>query len=164
METRWSKLSRSLLGTREIVGPKHSPTILGWCKTLGAAILGITVKDDETAWCGTFMAWVFYSVGIKPPKIAVRAKAWAAWGVALKFAVPGAVLVFDRAGGGHVGEYVKENKTAYLVRGGNQGNAVSEVWIEKARCVAIRWPAGEPLPTSSPVVVTASGKVSTNEA
>jgi len=52
------------------------------------------------------------------------------------------VLVFDRAGGGHVGFYVGEDLTSYDVLGGNQGDRVSIMRLEKSRCVARRWPIG----------------------
>lgn len=161
---KWLTFATTLIGTREIVGPKHSPVIMAWVKKLGAKILGINVTDDETPWCGTAMAHVFNECGFTPPKIAVRASAWGSWGVPLKVAVPGAVLVFQRPGGGHVGLYVRETKDAYCVRGGNQSNAFNDTWIEKSRCVAIRWPAGAPLPTAAPVVVASRGAVSKNEA
>lgn len=161
---KWLEIAKSYLGTREIVGSKHSPVIMGWIKKLGAKVLGILPKDDETPWCGTFAAEVMVEAGFTPPKIAIRASEWAKWGVGLKAGAPGAILVFQRPGGGHVGFYVAETKTMFKVRGGNQGNAVSDTWIEKSRCIAIRWPAGHPLPTAGPVVVATSGPVSKNEA
>lgn len=45
----WMTYARSLIGVREIRGPKHSGTIMGWIKALGAGKLGVTVRDDETA-------------------------------------------------------------------------------------------------------------------
>lgn len=67
-EPRWLAYARTLIGTREIPGPKHSPVIMGWIKKLGPKILGINVTDDETPWCGTFMAHVMHENGIMPPK------------------------------------------------------------------------------------------------
>lgn len=162
---KWLEIAKSYLGTREVVGPKHSAVILGWIKRLGAAVLGVAPKDDETPWCGTFAAEVMSEAGFTPPKIAIRASSWATWGVGLKAGTPGAILVFQRPGGGHVGFYVAETKTAFKVRGGNQSNAVTDTWIDKARCIAIRWPAGIPLPTFGPVLVSTSGvPLSKNEA
>jgi len=134
--------ARSLIGTKEIPGSANSPTIMGWIKRLGAKVLGTVVKDDATAWCGTFAAHCVASVGLTPPPIAVRAKAWATWGANLRAdrLVYGAVLVFEREGGGHVGFYIGEDKDAYHVLGGNQGDAVSVTRILKSRCIARRWP------------------------
>jgi uncharacterized protein (TIGR02594 family) len=85
--------------------------------------------------------------GLTPPPIAVRAKAWATWGQNIRpeRIAPGAVLVFERSGGGHVGFYVGEDKTNYHVLGGNQGDRVSIMRLEKSRCIARRWPTGRPV-------------------
>lgn len=145
----WMDLASSLIGVREVAGPKNSPTIMGWIKKLGRR-LGIDVKDDETAWCGTFVAHIISTALPREdlPPVAVRAKAWATWGRELISPRTGCVLVFDRAGGGHVGFYGGETSTAYRVLGGNQGDAVSWTWIAKARCVAMRWPRTFPLPAA----------------
>lgn len=162
---KWFEVAKSLIGTREIVGPKHNPTILAWAKKLGAKVLGISITDDETAWCGLFVAHCVSEAGLTPAPIAVRASSWEAWGANLRAdrLAPGAVLVFKRPGGGHVGFYVGEDAMAYHVLGGNQGNAVSVTRIEKARCVARRWPAGVPV-TGAPVWINGTGKLSKNEA
>lgn len=162
---KWLDIAQGYLGTREIPGAKHSPVIMGWIKKLGAKVLGIAPGDDETPWCGTFAAAVMVEAGFTPPKIAIRASEWAKWGVPLVHGTPGAILIFKRPGGGHVGFYVAETSTAFKVRGGNQGNAVSDTWIAKDRCVAIRWPEGAPMPTAGRVMVAASGApLSRNEA
>jgi uncharacterized protein (TIGR02594 family) len=164
---RWYGLARSLIGTREIVGAQHSPTIMGWIAGLGAKVLGITVRDDETPWCATFMAHVMATSGIAPPPIAVRAASWANWGRELIAPRLGAVLVFTRQGGGHVGIYVGERSDAFRVLGGNQDNAVTETWIAKTRLAkgGIRWPAGELLPGGGRVLLSNDGApLSRNEA
>lgn len=162
---KWYDEAKRLTGTREIVGPKHNPTILAWAKALGAKVLGINVVDDETAWCGLFVAHCVSVAGLAPAPIAVRASSWETWGANLapdKLTL-GAVLVFKRPGGGHVGFYVGEDATCYHVLGGNQGNAVSITRIEKSRCVARRWPVGVPV-IGGPVKLTTGGAVSKNEA
>jgi len=160
-EPEWMKAARANIGLREIVGPRHEPRILAMVKRVGAW-LGVAVKDDETPWCGTFVADMMLSSGQKPPKIAVRAKSWASWGREITPRL-GAVLVFGRAGGGHVGFYAGEDATAFHVLGGNQGNAVSITRIAKNRLLACRWPALLDSQTK-PVHLTAAGKLSENEA
>jgi hypothetical protein len=64
------------------------------------------------------------------------------------------VLVFQRPGGGHLGFYVGEDERAYHVLGGNQGDCVSITRIAKDRCIAIRWPSGQPV-NGKPVKMTA---------
>lgn len=161
----WFDVAQSLIGTREIVGPKHNPTILVWAKKLGSKVLGINITDDEFAWCGLFVAHCIAEAGITPAPFAVRASSWETWGFNLRAdrLAPGAVLVFKRPGGGHVGFYVGEDKDCYHVLGGNQGNAVSITRIEKARCVARRWPKDVAV-FDAPVWVNAKGTISKDEA
>lgn len=163
MTVPWMDYARTLIGVREIPGARHNPVIMGWIKGLGRK-LGITVKDDETAWCGTFVAHVLDKFGVEPPPIAVRAKAWLDWGRQLVGPRPGCVLVFGRAGGGHVGFYVGEDRTAYHVLGGNQGNAVSITRIAKDRLLGMRWPFGVILPPINRVHLNPNGSLSRNEA
>jgi hypothetical protein len=77
---------------------------------------------------------------------------------------PGAVLVFKRPGGGHVGFYVGEDATSYFVLGSNQADSVCIERISKDRCVALRWPT-ESNPIGGPLMMASNGiPVSTNEA
>lgn len=163
-EPRWLTFARKLIGVREIKGPRHSPTIMGWINAMGAKVLGITVQDDETAWCGTFVAHVMTACDFHTRHrdtgkniIAVRAKAWLDWGRILLGPRLGCVMVFDRAGGGHVGFYVGEDRSHFHILGGNQGNAVSIMRLEKSRCVGMRWPFGPDLPPVKRVNLDASG-------
>lgn len=162
-DPRWLKLARSRIGIREIPGPKHNSNILEWIGKLTPKRLGMVISDDETPWCGTFVASVMLDSGVEPPPVAARALSWADWGQTLATPVLGAILVFKRPGGGHVGFYAGEDDLAYHVLGGNQSNAVNVARIEKARCVAIRWPAAEPV-FGDRVFVSTNGKpVSRNE-
>lgn len=162
--TPWLDIARANIGVAEVVGPKHSPTIMGWIRELGTKALGIEVKDDETAWCGTFVGMcILRSLPNEPlPPILVRASAWASFGVACK-ASPGAIMVFARPGGGHVGIYEGEDATHFHIVGGNQGNRVSRMRLEKSRLTAIRWPSTVPLPTRGAVQMNAAGEVSKDE-
>lgn len=162
---KWFEVAKSLIGTKEFAGAANNATIMGWAKRLGARVLGIVYAGDHVPWCGLFVAHCVAEAGLTPAPIAVRASSWETWGSNLRAdrLAPGAVLVFKRPGGGHVGFYVGEDATAYHVLGGNQGNAVSITRIEKARCVARRWPAGVPV-EGAPVWIKGNGKLSTNEA
>jgi uncharacterized protein (TIGR02594 family) len=163
-EPRWLTAARAHIGVREIKGPKHNPTIMGWIKRLTPKKLGIAVNDDETPWCGTFMAAVMSEAGFATPPIAVRASSWGAWGTPLIKPSPGAVMVFTRQGGGHVGLYVGEDATAYHVLGGNQSDSVSITRIAKSRLTTARWPPGLPVPKAGTVVLDGSGqRLSVNE-
>ncbi len=170
----WLTTARKLLGTREAAGAANNPTIIGWGKRLGVKVLGMVYNADSTPWCGLFVAQCLSAGGIdlaasgfNRMTVAVRAKAWATWGANLRTThlAPGAILVFDRPGGGHVGFYVGEDATAYHVLGGNQSNNVTIARIEKSRLLASRWPKGVPV-VGGPVrmAIVAGVPLSRNEA
>lgn len=158
-EPSWLKIARSYEGLKEIPGPRHNQTIIRWLGKLKA-----WWSDDETPWCGVFVARCMQESNLSYPKFYMRAKAWSDYGSLLRRdrLALGAILVFDRAGGGHVGFYVGEDAGHYFVLGGNQGNAVNVMKLGKSRLVASRWPKGEPV-IGKPVYMN-GGSVSTNEA
>ena len=165
-EPAWLVAARAKLGTREAAGPANSATILGWAKRLGTRVLGMIYNADSVPWCGVFVAECLDEVGIGSPLFAVRARSWAGWGANLRpeRLAPGAVLVFERPGGGHVGFYVGEDADAYHVLGGNQGDSVSVARLPKNRCVARRWPEGRPVIGKPVRIAEGNGPVSRNEA
>ena len=133
--------ARKLYGTREVPGPKHSPTILGWLKKLAFG----WIKDDETPWCGTSLAYAAVEAGVaeRNPEMP-RAFWWCGWGTAVATPKLGDVLVFTIS---HVGIYVGEDATHYHVLGGNQGNAYNIVRFPKAWLKAARrtpWKIAQP--------------------
>ncbi|WP_380784778.1 TIGR02594 family protein [Sphingomonas sp. R86521] len=159
IEPTWLKTARAKLGTKEAAGSANSSTILGWAQRLGTKVLGMIYNADSVPWCGVFVAYCLQNDGIDPAPIAVRATSWATWGQALRpeRLAPGAILVFERKGGGHVGFYTGEDAAAYHVLGGNQGNAVTTARIAKSRCIARRWPEGRPV-IGKPVQLAAGPK------
>ena len=160
-EPRWLRTARSHIGLREVPGPKSNSTIIGWLAKLGA-----WWREDSTPWCGVFVAHCMQEAGLPYPTLYMRAKAWSDYGARLRpqFLAPGAILVFGRAGGGHVGFYVGEDATHYHVLGGNQANAVNIMRLGKGRLLASRWPRNEPV-LGQPVHLKGGGTpVSENEA
>lgn len=155
----WLRIAETYTGLTEIKGPRHNSTIIGWLDKLGA-----WWRNDETPWCGVFVAHCVKDVGLPYPQMYMRARAWSNYGSLLRpdRLSPGAILVFSRAGGGHVGFYVGEDAGHYFVLGGNQDNAVSVMKLGKSRLLASRWPKGEPV-IGKPIYMK-GGKVSTNEA
>ena len=89
------------------------------------------------------------------------------WGRELIAPRLGCILVFTRAGGGHVGLYLGEDATHFHILGGNQSNSVSVTRIGKDRLAlgGMRWPKGPELPVAQVFKLTAAGApVSVNEA
>jgi uncharacterized protein (TIGR02594 family) len=138
--------------------------IIGWAKALGGWIASF-YKQDSTPWCGLFVNHCMAIGGAPVIQDGLAALNWAKYGKPLRYGVPGAVLVFKRTGGGHVGFYVSEDDDTYHVLGGNQGDSVSVARVAKGRCVAIRWPGNAKSPAAvKPVKKVFDGKVSTDEA
>ena len=171
-EPAWLRAARAKLGTREAPGAANNPTIMGWAKRLGVKVLGIVYNADSVPWCGLFVAQCISDGGIDLANdrvhrmsVAVRASAWSTWGqpMPLTRLAPGAILVFSRSGGGHVGLYVGEDADAYHVLGGNQSDNVTITRIAKGRLTAARWPAGVPV-VGAPVLLAMAGGLSSNEA
>lgn len=155
-EPQWLVWARTQLGVREAPGVASNPAIMRYA-TRAQRFLGIAFNGDATPWCGVFAAAAMVECGLQPPPLAVRAKSWAAWGQPITPRL-GAVLVFVRSGGGHVGFYTGETETHFRVLGGNQADSVSEMFIEKARCIAVRWPRAAPV-AFAPVRLPGVGSV-----
>mgnify|MGYP003403399093 CR=1 FL=1 len=161
----WLMVAQRYLGLREIPGAPTEPTIAGWLRKLRA-----WWADDETPWCGTYVAACLSESGYPVARHWYRAKGWLDWGVPIAGPAVGAVVVFDRQGGGHVGFVVgRDSANRLLVLGGNQGNAVSVATFDlTARPAAgYRWPGTVPIPSVGIALLptqVAHGAASTNEA
>lgn len=162
MDLPWVAEGMKYKGLKEIPGPKHNATILMWLKKLHA-----WWSDDETPWCGVFVAYLMQTCGFALPKLWMQAKAWGDWGTRLAAPVPGCLVVFTRVGGGHVGIVLGTTPAGELVvLGGNQGDAVSIARFGKDRqaTAVYCYPPGLPVPDQKLQLMSASGEVSTKEA
>ena len=155
-----------LYGTKEIKGVASNQQIIAWAKELGG-IVGAWYADDDKPWCGLFLAICAKRAGLDYPVgfNSLRAKEWSKWGKPSPSPMLGDVLVFNRAGGGHVGLYVGEDLATYHVLGGNQGDSVSICRIEKSRLLSARrtdWKVSQP-ENIRKVTLSSSGTISHNE-
>lgn len=121
------------------------PSKLPWCGDFAETCIALTLPDEP------MVANPYYALN------------WLKFGQPLASPARGAVLIFKRPGGGHIGFYAGEDSTRYYTLGGNCANKVAVVPILKSRCVGIRWPVTVPLPTSGRIAMS-GGKLSTNEA
>lgn len=152
-----------LIGTKEIVGAKHNPVILGWADDLG---LRKIYTNDEIPWCGLFVAFVVKQAGFEVVDKPLWALSWSNWGDAVTTPMFGDILTFKRNGGGHVGFYVGEDDKCYHVLGGNQSNSVNVMRLEKTRLHKARrckWKIAQPEAVKV-VKLSPRGVISTNEA
>ena len=127
------------LGVEEWPGAKHNPLVLEMFAQAGHG----WVKDDETPWCAAFVGAVLGECGIAGSG-SLAARSYLKWGepVANGDAVPGDVVVFWRgspsAATGHVAFFVRWDGANVIVRGGNQGNRVSDTHYSVNRLLAVR--------------------------
>ena len=150
-EPNWLATARRYVGLAEISGIKHNPVILRWLTSLKA-----WWAEDETPWCGTFVAATMRESGLPVAKAWYRAKAWLDYGTQLVTPKVGCIVVFDRSGGGHVGFVVGfDEQGRLMVLGGNQGNKVSVAPFTRDRVLGYRWPPGQPL-NGGPIPLLAS--------
>lgn len=133
----WVEDAVKHLGMREIRGVNHNKNILRWLKELGA-----WWSDDETPWCGTFVAHCLSTTNRAIPKHWYRAKAYGEYGTVLAEPAYGSIGVMDRKGGGHVCFIIGEttDKKSLVVIGGNQGDTVCYAEYPKTRFTAYVWP------------------------
>lgn len=163
-EQAWIAIARTYLGLAETPGRETTPTIRRWLIELGA-----WWSDDETPWCGVFVAHCLQEAGIGPlPKAYYRALAWRDWGLPQRSPVLGSIIVYNggpsRPGAGHVGFAVGIDRLGrYLTLGGNQGNRVSIVPFEAGRAVAYRYPGPAIPPLATLPLIDHSGSSSSNE-
>lgn len=169
-ELNWVLEGRAKIGTYEIKGPKHNPVILAMLElSFQATGKRQWIKDDETAWCGTFVSYCMARASLDKhiPVDFYRAKEWANVGTALNKPAYGCIVVFNRDGGGHVGFVVgKDKKGNLMVLGGNQSDAVNIKPFAVNRVIAYRWCGTQKLPWASRFnlpLLESDGKVSTNE-
>jgi uncharacterized protein (TIGR02594 family) len=168
-DPKWLAAARLQIGTREAPGAANDGRVMAMARR-AAGWLGIVYAADSVPWCGLFVADCMATAGFKPPRgfIGVRAKAWAAWGVDVGTTATrpplGAVAVFGREGGGHVGFVAGVHRNGDLaILGGNQGDAVNIRRFPRARLIALRWPASVPMIAAAPWVDVA-GVATTGEA
>lgn len=163
MSTPWMTTARSLIGTKEIPGREHNQKILKWANAVGGWVAKY-YTNDEIPWCGLFVAYCLEEHNISLPKNPLLSLDYLKWGQKISKPSPGAIMIFGRDGGGHVGFYVSEDQDSYHILGGNQSNMVNLTRIAKNRLKGIRWPTGFELPTQGPVLATFNGALSKNEA
>jgi len=139
-------IARNELGVKEIVGKrKHNDRVLQYHATSM-----LKYKNDEVAWCGSFVNWVMKEAGYKKTvRIPERAKEWKKFGKKVNEPTLGSIAVKPRKRGGHHVTFVigksKNGKDLFCL-GGNQGNAVTIKKYKKSVFTDFRIPSNyEPI-------------------
>lgn len=154
-------------GTLEGPGAEDNPVIMGWAKEVGVAKIADAFTSDAVPWCGLWMAVIAHRAGKPVNPNALWARSWLSWGNKVSGEpVLGDVLVFRRGKtSGHVGLYAGEDATHFHVLGGNQGDAVSILRLDRDRLLGARnlYQIAQPR-TCRRVLLEPTGVISTNEA
>lgn len=111
-----------LYGTVEFPGAADNPIILDWADECG---LKNAYSDDAIPWCGLFVAICAKRAGWGLPDSPLWARDWLTWGTPSPVPMLDDVMVFSRGSGGHVAQYVGEDKGYWHIIGGNQSDAVT---------------------------------------
>ena len=138
----WITEAKSALGKNEA---RDRSWLMDWLKRDGRS-LGDPGKNP---WCGDFVETsirmglpdepLLGALGTNP----YWARNWLPFGQDTK-PVPGAVLIFERGSGGHVGFAVGQDDAHFFVLGGNQSDAVTIARVAKSRLLGSRWPVTFP--------------------
>lgn len=149
----WITEAKSALGRHEA---RDRSWLMDWLKRDGRS-LGDPSKNP---WCGDFVETCI-RIGLPdeplPGALGTNpywARNWLLFGREVQ-PITGAVLIFERGSGGHVGFAIGQDDTHFYVLGGNQSDAVTIARITKSRLLGARWPATYPprlqrLPTMKP--------------
>jgi len=130
------------LGLEEWPGARHNPVILEMWDVIG--LTGAVYNRDETPWCAAFINAVLAQLGL-PHTGSGMANSFDDYGteVSLRDIRPGDLIRFWRespeSGWGHIATFVRFGVgSTVVVRGGNQGNKVSDAQYPIDRIVTIR--------------------------
>lgn len=124
------------LGLEEWPGAASNPAVEVFFARAGHP--GLT---DDVPWCAAFVGAVLAECGL-PTTGSLMARSYARWGrsVGLSEVMPGDVAVLSRGQppSGHVGFVVRLEGDRVVLRGGNQGNAVSDASYPISRVIGFR--------------------------
>jgi uncharacterized protein (TIGR02594 family) len=137
-ELPWMVAGKAVWGMHEV---KDNAVLKQWLRSDGK-----TLGDPKALpWCGDYVETCIRNSlprEIFSSKLDANpywARNWLHFGLRVTPCY-GAVLVFKRGNGGHVGFGVGEDATDYYVLGGNQSNAVNITRISKDRLLGATWP------------------------
>ncbi len=159
----WITEAMSALGRHEV---RDRTWLMAWLKRDGRSL------DDpaKNPWCGDFLETCIRVALPDEPLLRALgsnpywARNWLRFGQEVP-PIPGAVLVFARGSGGHVGFAMGQDDTHFHVLGGNQSDAVTIARIARSRLLGARWPTTVP-PRIQPLPMMTPGArpTTTNEA
>jgi uncharacterized protein (TIGR02594 family) len=133
----WIKIALAEVGVQEVPGRDHNKRILDYHATTTLA-----AKQDDVAWCSSFVNWCFKQSMIKGTGLA-NARSWLDWGYPMDSPTPGCIVVLTRLGDpklGHVGFFWEMDYHTVTLLGGNQDNKVGFKKYAMCDVLGFRWP------------------------
>jgi uncharacterized protein (TIGR02594 family) len=132
-------------------GSVGDPSKLPWCADLVETAIKLTLPDEPFP--GKVGLNPYYSLN------------WLEFGIKTAPCY-GAIAIFVRPGGGHIGFIIgfDPKRNRYRLRNGNVQDKVCDSWLDAGRCMGIRWPVtytGPRLPV--PIMDSTGAVISTNE-
>lgn len=166
----WLEAGLKFVGTKEVIGPKDSATIIDWAKDEGGDIAK-SYTHDSIPWCALFANMMLTKAGLKGTETLWALDFAGKW-PSTKLIGPavGAFAPMLRNGGGHIICVVGRDQHGNIMGlGGNQKDKVSIVPFPMSRLnKGFWWPSSVPPPVKIGItalpVVRSDGKVSSNEA
>lgn len=136
----WITQAEKYIGTKEIEGREHNPQVIEWWKFIGEDYV-----DDETPWCAAYVGGILEEIEIRSTRSG-WARSYRHWGQECEPTL-GAIAVFKRGDGGHVGFVMGVDASGDLmILGGNQSNAVNISPFSRTHLIATRWPKDYEVP------------------
>lgn len=134
----WFEIAQREIGEKEVLGSGANPRIVEYLNSTTLSAPDRT--SDETPWCSAFVNWSVEKAGYAGTDSA-WARSWLNWGKKVSTPPLGAIVVFRRGNGGHVGFYVSKTATTIKVLGGNQSNSVCIQNYKTTNLLGFRVPA-----------------------
>ena len=161
----WLLEARAITGMSEVPGTANNEKILAMADYIGRtfpeqAAYANSYRADAIPWCGLTVAYCLARTGLRSPFGDTDVERWL-WArsfaddenfTTLKVPRLGCVVILTRSGGGHVAFYesTSASGSSYLLRGGNQADAINLAPFPKSNVLALVWPkeGGTPPPPS----------------
>lgn len=130
-------IALSLYNEKELSGATHNPKIL----EMFSKINNQWVKDDETAWCASFVGYCLETAGFTSTK-KLNARSYLEYGIPTTKPEVGDIVVFWRGSKtswqGHVAFFIRQEGDNVSVLGGNQSNMVNISHYPKSQLLGYR--------------------------
>ena len=132
-------VAQRYIGVREIPGKKHNGIILNWLRRLQ-----ISIFDDETPWCSTFVNFCAMESGFeRTGKLNARSWLYVGRRITAQDAVEGDVVIFERGNSGWEGHvaFLKSydrRRGTMVCLGGNQRDEVNLSTYSTDKLLGIR--------------------------